>query len=385
MSDELLPHAAPVFPCLEFYPEPGGAAVRVPLDHFPFRIGRCASADHTIYSRQVSKEHAEIDRNANEFVIRDVGSTNGTFVNGQRIDQSALLDGDIIHVSQQEFRFTCHAVQSTRDSIDNHLTDTGASQVPFSVIHDGEHLRELLIQHSVGIVFQPIVHLETGAVLGYEALGRGVHEELSPSPCDLFRLAEHCKLAPELSRLFRQVAIEDAALLPQEGLVFFNVHPTEMSKNLLLDSLAEMSSAFLASGRMVLEIHEDFGPDMATMRRLRNRLKELGIGLAYDDFGAGQARLRELTEAPPDFIKLDMSLIRGIDGAKARQELIEVFGRVSGDLGVRLIAEGIEMQDEADVCRRLGCMYGQGYLFGRPRPVADFASPTARQPSSIVA
>jgi EAL domain-containing protein (putative c-di-GMP-specific phosphodiesterase class I) len=384
MSDELLPHGTPVLPCLEYYPEPGGAAVRVPLEHFPFRIGRCASADHTIYSRQVSKEHAEIDRKLDEFVIRDVGSTNGTFVNGQRIDESALLDGDIIHVSQQEFRFTCQAVELKRDS-DTHLKTTGSSQAQFSVIHDGEHLRELLLQPSVSIVFQPIVHLETGAVLGYEALGRGAHEELSPSPCDLFRLAEHCKLAPELSRLFRQVAVEDAALLPQDGLVFFNVHPTEMSKNLLLDSLAQMSPAFLASGRMVLEIHEDFGPDMATMRRLRGRLKELGVGLAYDDFGAGQARLRELTEAPPDFIKLDMSLIRGIDGAKARQELIEVFGRVSGDLGVRLIAEGIETQDEADVCRRLGCIFGQGYLFGRPRPVSDFAAPVGTQPSSIVA
>jgi EAL domain-containing protein (putative c-di-GMP-specific phosphodiesterase class I) len=364
--------AASALPRLEHYPEPGGVAHSVPLDRIPFRIGRCATADYTLYSRQVSKEHAEIGRTASEYLIRDLGSTNGTFVNGQRVDSAILLDGDIIHVAHKEFRFT-YQVAEAKPAPDNLLTDTGASHVPFSVIHDGEHLRELLIQHSVSIVFQPILNLESGEVLGYEALGRGEHEELSPSPCDLFRLAEHCKLAPELSRLFRLVATEDAARLPEGALVFFNVHPSEMAKDSLVSSLSGIPAAFRTRGRMILEIHEDFVADMATMRQLRNQLKALDIGLAYDDFGAGQARLRELTEAPPDFIKLDMSLIRGIDRAKARQELIQVFSRISGDLGVQLIAEGLETREEADVCRRLGCAFGQGFLLGRPLPVSQFA------------
>jgi EAL domain-containing protein (putative c-di-GMP-specific phosphodiesterase class I) len=377
MPNDLKPNAAPFLPRLEHYPEPGGAAHCVPLEHFPFRIGRCTTADFIIYSRQVSKEHAEIDRAADEFLIRDLGSTNGTFVNGQRVAQSVL-----VHVAHKEFRFAWQAVRSKPVS-DNFLTDTGASHVPFSVIHDGEHLRELLIQHSVSIVFQPIVHLETSEVLGHEALGRGAHEELSPNPCDLFRLAEHCKLAPELSRLFRLVAMEEAARLPQEGLVFFNVHPSEMAKDSLLNSLAGIPETFRTSGRMVLEIHEDFVADMATMRRLRSHLKELGIGLAYDDFGAGQARLRELTEAPPDFIKLDMSLIRGIDIAKPRQELIQAISRISGDLGVRLIAEGLEAREEVDACWRLGCAFGQGYLLGRPMPVSQFAAAKKNEASQL--
>jgi EAL domain-containing protein (putative c-di-GMP-specific phosphodiesterase class I) len=382
MPNDVKPGAAPLLPCLEHYPEPGGVSHCVRLESFPFRIGRCTTADFIIYSRQVSKEHAEIDRTREEFLIRDLGSTNGTFVNGQRITQSVLLDGDIVHVAHKEFRFTCQTVEAQTDS-DNVLTDTGATHVPFSVIHDGEHLRELLIQHSVSIVFQPILHFESGEVLGYEALGRGAHEELSPNPCDLFRLAEHCKLAPELSRLFRLVAMEEAARLPEAGLVFFNVHPAEMAKDSLLNSLNQIPAPFHARGRMVLEIHEDFVADMATIRRLRGSLQELGIGLAYDDFGAGQARLRELTEAPPDFIKLDMSLIRGIDVAKPRQELIQAFSRISGGLGVRLIAEGLETQEEADACRRLGCAYGQGYLLGRPLPVSQFAPPRKNETSPI--
>ena len=92
--------------------------------------------------------------------------------------------------------------------------------------------------------------------------------------------------------------------------------------------------------------------------------------MAYDDFGAGQARLHELAEAPPNFIKLHLTLIRDIHQSHARQELVQALNHVSKDLGVDLIAEGIETEEEAAVCRGLGCRFGQGYLFGRPQSVA---------------
>ena len=80
----------------------------------------------------------------------------------------------------------------------------------------------------------------------------------------------------------------------------------------------ELKKAFRKGQRMVLEVHEGVVTDLPTMHWLRDQLNDLGVGLAYDDFGAGQSRLTELAEVPPDFIKLDMSLIRGIDLAEAR-------------------------------------------------------------------
>src|SRR5262249_39652895 len=110
----------------------------------------------------------------------------------------------------------------------------------------------------------------------------------------------------------------------------------------------------------------------------------LGIGLAYDDFGAGQARLTELTEAPPDYVKLDMKLIRGIEHSKPRQEIVQTLARICSDLGVQLIAEGIETQAEALACRQLGCRDGGGYYFGRHHPASGLvtrkASDTRRVP-----
>ena len=109
------------------------------------------------------------------------------------------------------------------------------------------------------------------------------------------------------------------------------------------------------------------------MRNLRARLKELNIGIAYDDFGAGQTRLSELTEAPPDYLKFDISLIRGIDQAPPeRQRMLASLVQMVTELGVNPLAEGIETAAEADVCRNIGFQTAQGFHFGRPAPVRQF-------------
>jgi EAL domain-containing protein (putative c-di-GMP-specific phosphodiesterase class I) len=138
----------------------------------------------------------------------------------------------------------------------------------------------------------------------------------------------------------------------------------------LLKNLEGIPQAVGGSRQVVLEFHEEVVADARTIRRLRERLDELGIGLAYDDFGAGQARLSELAEVPPDFIKLDKTLIHDLHRVPSRQGLVSALAKLSEDLGIRIIAEGIEVPDEAAVCRRLGCHFGQGYLFGRPQPIS---------------
>jgi EAL domain-containing protein (putative c-di-GMP-specific phosphodiesterase class I) len=106
---------------------------------------------------------------------------------------------------------------------------------------------------------------------------------------------------------------------------------------------------------------------------LRSELRELNIGLAYDDFGAGQTRLSELIEAPPDYLKFDISLIRNLDSASPeRRRTLESLVNVALDLGVNPLAEGIETEGEAEVCRQLGFLTAQGFYFGRPAPLRQF-------------
>ena len=106
------------------------------------------------------------------------------------------------------------------------------------------------------------------------------------------------------------------------------------------------------------------------MRRLHKVLNELRIGLAYDDFGAGQARLMELVEVPPDVLKFDVKLIRGLSSASQQhRSMVGSLIKIVKDLNVIPLAEGVEMDTEADICRELGFELAQGYLFGRPGPV----------------
>jgi EAL domain-containing protein (putative c-di-GMP-specific phosphodiesterase class I) len=173
----------------------------------------------------------------------------------------------------------------------------------------------------------------------------------------------------------RRISVQQARALPGGIRIFLNLHPAETMNEGLLDSLAELRDRLGDGQKMVLEVHEEIVTDIRKMQWLRHGLQHLGIELAYDDFGAGRARLAELAEAPPDFVKLDRSLIQGIDRAPTRQELIHALCRGIADLGIQLIAEGIETPAEARVCRSLGCTLGQGYLFGHPQP-ASFLSGT---------
>ncbi|UJR81003.1 EAL domain, c-di-GMP-specific phosphodiesterase class I (Or its enzymatically inactive variant) [Sandaracinus amylolyticus] len=369
VSDAEADDAGESVPWLEHRAAEDEDPIRITLERLPFRIGRAAEADFVIHSTRVSKEHAEIDRRRNTWVVRDLGSRNGTFVNGERVTEPRRLrPGDVVHVANRAFSFHLGRPSAQRDD----ATVLGTSGGDLVGVRD---LALAISQRRVHAVFQPIVDLATGALRGYECLGRcDVPREIGEPPRsigELFRSAEAQGRAAELSRLLREVQLADAPLLAGEGLRFFlNVHPAELEDDTLIDALAEASQR-VGQGRLtVIEVHESTITDLAAMGRLRERLRERAIEIAYDDFGAGQSRLRELAEVPPDFIKLDLSLVRDIDQSPARRDLVAALTRVMRDLGIRVLAEGIETQGERDVCLEIGCELGQGYLIARPARVS---------------
>jgi len=99
-------------------------------------------------------------------------------------------------------------------------------------------------------------------------------------------------------------------------------------------------------------------------------LSDLGIGLACDDFGVGQARLLELVEVKPEYLNFDISLVRNLDQAStAHQQLVESLVRIAWDLDVTPLAEGVEIEGQSDVCMEVGFSLGQGFDYGRPAPI----------------
>jgi EAL domain-containing protein (putative c-di-GMP-specific phosphodiesterase class I) len=361
-------------PYLEHFPEPGGALLQVKLDHFPYRLGRAAAADLVIYHPRVSKIHAEIFSDEDELRIKDLGSTNGTFVNGRRLKNSvALVNGDIIHLAEKEFRFAWEPGDTPCGLGSVEATESAMLTNIRSLIKDSKCLRTLLDKHQVTAFFQPIVTLPQRRIIGYEGLGRGRHDTLPTSPGPLFALAKRIKLAAPLSRAFRKVTLAEAAYLPRPHSLFLNMHPDELPDQALRESLIDLNGTLAPGQKLVLEIHEDLIADISVLNRLRSRLCEMDIGLAFDDFGVGQSRLAALAEVKVDYVKLDKTLVRSLPSSQPLRELMRTVGQVCAGQGTQLIAEGVETEEEAEVCCELGCTLAQGYLFGRPQPVADLA------------
>jgi EAL domain-containing protein (putative c-di-GMP-specific phosphodiesterase class I) len=260
------------------------------------------------------------------------------------------------------------------------MTEPVKGDVPPSVYLGRQYLKEMLVKKCVRVLFQPIVSLDSEGTAGYEALARGTHSALSIKPVELFNLAQRCDMASSLSAMFRQAAIKDAAQLPGSGYLFLNIHPSEMHGDELLLSLRDLQATAPTNWQLVLEINEHAVADLPVWRRLRQQVKELGLLLAYDDFGAGQARILELADLPPDFVKLDMALIRNIHLVPSRQKVVQALAQASRKMGVQVIAEGIECDGEARTCRELGCHLGQGFLFAAPQGLGAIRAPFATSP-----
>lgn len=357
-------------PCLEHRPDVGAEPVCVPLRGFPFRIGRSWDAQLVLGSPRVSKLHAEIVMNGHGYVVRDLDSRNGTFVNGEPVEgERPLAIGDVIHVAHRELRLVL--AEPGEHAVDDSTLAGSPGGGDAEAFRGTRDLYRIIQGRRVSAVFQSIVTLEGGDVVGFEALGRTTLADITWDVTKLFHIAHEREKADELSRLMRTVALNDTAVLPRRGSrVFMNVHPDEMRRGDLLDEL-ERAAAGIGDRTLVAEIHEAAIAEPAQMRKLRAELKARGIELAYDDFGAGRSRLMELAEVPPDFLKLDMSLIRRIDESPGRQELVAALVKVMNDAGIRVIAEGIETRGEHLTCRDLGCELGQGFLIRHPVPAED--------------
>jgi len=350
---------------LEGYLNNSGQLTRLPIDTFPYTIGRSNSVSLTLATAGISRSHAELTLQAEQLMVRDLGSINGTQVNDESFAGSlAVSDGDILTIAQQEFRIVCTAM-TEQQTVSNDVTSLVTRGGNAKLVRGTKEFRELMAQRQLTSFFQPIV-TNTG-LFGYEALARGSHSQLPSSPATLFAIAESIGQEVELSELCRERALAIAASTNRKLPYFFNIHPAEFDDfDRLLDSMAKLREQYREL-ELVFEVHEEAVTDIDQMWSLSERLQKMDIKLAYDDFGAGQTRLMELIEVPAHYVKFDILLIRDIDRAPAsRQEMVAVLVKFAQQAGSQVLAEGVETREEADKCRALGFDLYQGYFFGKP-------------------
>ena len=335
----------------------GDRSREIVLDQSRFQAGRRSTCNLRLSWPTVSGLHAEFVVAADTLFLRDLGSTNGTFVNGRRILADTLLsEGDIIHFGGVEFRLRKRCEEDARGTMNWSGCNLTARLEGFD---------ELV--HGKGLVpfYQPIVKLYDTSTIGFEVLARSRIAEF-PTPREMFETAEQVDRENELSEVCRLEGVRQSSGMPFGQRLYLNTHPTELRGNNLIASLEKLR-AEAPSQALSLEIHEAAVTDLDAMAELQLCLTDLDIQLAYDDFGAGQARLLDLVEVPPDVLKFDISLVRDIHKASSkRQKMVGTLVALVRDFGIAPLAEGVETLEESRACQELGFELAQGFYFGRP-------------------
>lgn len=215
------------------------------------------------------------------------------------------------------------------------------------------------------MVYQPIVQYSDRSILGYETLVRSA-EPTIPHPGALFDAAERLDRMRDLSRAIRRQAPLPYLDTADRGRLFYNLHVRDLTDEQLFDPSAPLAQI---ADRVVLEITERAALDEVRDARSRvMRLREMGFRIAVDDLGAGYAGLNSFAQLEPDVVKLDMTLVRDVHTAPTKQKLVRSINQLCGDMGMEVVAEGVETKEELDCLVDLGCDIFQGYYFARPSP-----------------
>lgn len=254
----------------------------------------------------------------------------------------------------------------------------------------GRWLTEMIAGGRLATMFQPIVSVQDPAVVfAHECLLRGVgHDGSLTSPVKLFDAARRGKMLFHLDRAARLRHIRSAIKNDVETNVFINFNPTSIydPKYCLRSTVTAIGESAFDPSRFVFEVVET--DELTDVRRLPEILRyyrDAGFRVALDDVGAGFSSLNLLVELKPDFIKIDMMLIRNIDQDRYKASLVSRLLEVARELGIGTIVEGIETVGEWDWAREHGADFAQGYLFGKPssRPVPAHVAVAAHVASAV--
>jgi diguanylate cyclase (GGDEF)-like protein len=235
-----------------------------------------------------------------------------------------------------------------------------------------------LADGALHVEYQPIVDLRTGAVVGLEALARWTHAERGPVPPSSFvAVAELTGVAPALDRWVIRQALQDmsrlraAGAVPADAYLAVNLSAANLTDNYLFDHLLTWTQrSGLPADLLVLEITETaIMQDPRLAARLLRRLREQGFRVAMDDFGTGYSSLAQLRDLPITALKVDRSFVADIAVQRNALAIVAWIVDLAKAVGVAVVAEGVETEEQAAILRRVGCATAQGWLWGPAAPV----------------
>ncbi|MFE1244892.1 EAL domain-containing protein [Fictibacillus sp. NPDC058756] len=233
-------------------------------------------------------------------------------------------------------------------------------------------LHQVIQQQLFTTYSQPIIHLASNKIYGYEFLLRPLADSLDFKPYELFQMAERSGFQALLDGKARIASIQNSADAVPPGVKrFINFLPSSIydPKHCLATTFRAAAEAGVDPQDLVFEVVEtEEIADIAHLKSILTAYQEKGMKVALDDLGAGHSTLSVLKELRPDYVKIDREIISFCDDDIEKQHMIKQIVQVANEIGAIVLAEGIERKEEADVARHYGVELAQGYYFGKPVP-----------------
>jgi len=278
---------------------------------------------------------------------------------------TAVNVGKVSRVIEKPFSANV-LVETLEDAVDGQkrLTSMLQSHSPSSSVAERRMLSECIRGGALRLALQPIISTVSGNVFGYEMLLRSTHPVLK-GPQEVLAAAERHGMLRELANVVVARAAEWLMRLGPEVRLFLNIHPGELADPASLCTRMEVLQMW--APRVVLEITERsrMNPSFSWERALE-RVKQMGFGIAVDDLGSGYSALSMLAELQPDFLKVDMSIVRDVDSDTHKRRLVDLLCSFAGATESEVVAEGVETQQEAQALQDSGVQLQQGFLYGMP-------------------
>jgi EAL domain-containing protein (putative c-di-GMP-specific phosphodiesterase class I) len=363
-------------PWLERFVPGGHAPERTPIQSLPFSIGRIDTADLQINSTRVSREHAVIILEGGTHRIRDLGSTNGTFVNGQRIEEVVLNDGDMVVIADCEFSFVSGA-KAARSNATQVMNGDAAPRVDRrEQIAAVRRLQESLLHCAVTPRLEPILNLETGTLFGYRSLAGGGSERAVESDPNAVVPSAANTSAWRTLQLRRLLASEAFLKLEQDALLLLELRPDEVTRGFGTEAHLLRLRHLVGDTRLVVGIAANSVTDAPEVGELCARLTHVGFRLAYLDFLGSKAQVLQIADPVPDFLVLAPNFARELQAGKGGNRQVRQLPAVleaCQEIGSRPIVTGISTKEEEDACYKLGFQYVITPRFGRKPSTSSVA------------
>jgi EAL domain-containing protein (putative c-di-GMP-specific phosphodiesterase class I) len=358
---------------LESAPREGHAPLRAELAKLPFTIGRNENCDLPIESNRISREHVRIECADGIYMVKDLKSTNGTFINGVRISQqSPLSDGDLLTVANVGLIFhlpkgTSGSQATQRFSSPDDLPVQPPKQSPTQLIEAVRSLQEFSLQRGVRNHQQAIVRMEDSETLGYElrpSRFNGSSRLDSRLPHGL-----RCRALRRASELSRSLAVEQAWSAFGDVLMFLPASLEECSSHEFLESLDRLKQRPTGEARLVFQIPAEALSRGAELSESCRVLRDAGVAVALDQFSGTASELEVLRDHPPGYIKLASSVAKSLVGSSLQLYRLEEVLRIAQELQAKVIACGVGAEEEWSACKNLGVPLAQGDFAAAAMPL----------------